>query len=98
VREVRDVSGLLLRGHGREIIRRGYQHKRLADSLADIYVATSEKAIAVSPLALVLAQVVGVVAVRRGGVGIDLQLRHDVGGREHIGVAIAIIGIDGALK
>jgi acyl-CoA dehydrogenase family protein 9 len=37
VKELRDVSESLLREHGREIIRRGYQHKRLADSLADIY-------------------------------------------------------------
>jgi acyl-CoA dehydrogenase family protein 9 len=37
VKELRDVSESLLREHGRDIIRRGYQHKRLADSLADIY-------------------------------------------------------------
>jgi acyl-CoA dehydrogenase family protein 9 len=37
VKQLRDVSESLLREHGREIIRRGYQHKRIADSLADIY-------------------------------------------------------------
>jgi acyl-CoA dehydrogenase family member 9 len=37
VKRLRDVSESLLRKHKREIIRRGFAHKRLADSLADIY-------------------------------------------------------------
>ena len=37
VKQLRDVSESLLRKHGREIVHRGFQHKRLADSLADIY-------------------------------------------------------------
>jgi acyl-CoA dehydrogenase family protein 9 len=37
VKRLRDVSESLLREHKREIVRRGFQHKRLADSLADIY-------------------------------------------------------------
>jgi acyl-CoA dehydrogenase family member 9 len=37
VKQLRAVSESLLRKHGREIIARGFQHKRLADSLADIY-------------------------------------------------------------
>ena len=37
VKRLRDVSESLLRRHKREIVRRGYAHKRLADSLADIY-------------------------------------------------------------
>jgi acyl-CoA dehydrogenase family member 9 len=37
VKRLRDVSESLLRRHGREIVHRGFQHKRLADALADIY-------------------------------------------------------------
>jgi acyl-CoA dehydrogenase family protein 9 len=37
VKRLRDVAGSLLRRHGREIVHRGFQHKRLADALADIY-------------------------------------------------------------
>ena len=37
VKRLRDVAESLLRRHGREIVRRGFQHKRLADALADIY-------------------------------------------------------------
>jgi acyl-CoA dehydrogenase family protein 9 len=37
VKQLRDVSESLLRKHGREVVRRGFQHKRIADSLADIY-------------------------------------------------------------
>jgi len=37
VKQLRDVSESLLRKHGREIVHRGFQHKRVADSLADIY-------------------------------------------------------------
>jgi acyl-CoA dehydrogenase family member 9 len=37
VKELRGVSESLLRAHGREIVRRGFQHKRIADALADIY-------------------------------------------------------------
>src|SRR5665809_97695 len=37
VKQLRAVSESLLRKHGREISARGFQHKRLADSLADIY-------------------------------------------------------------
>jgi acyl-CoA dehydrogenase family protein 9 len=37
VKQLRDVGESLLRRHGREIVHRGYQHKRIADSLADIY-------------------------------------------------------------
>jgi len=37
VKRLRDVSESLLREHKREIVRRGFAHKRLADSLADIY-------------------------------------------------------------
>jgi acyl-CoA dehydrogenase family protein 9 len=37
VKHLRDVSESLLRRHKREIIRRGFAHKRLADSLADIF-------------------------------------------------------------
>jgi acyl-CoA dehydrogenase family member 9 len=37
VKRLRDVSESLLRRHGREIVHRGFEHKRLADALADIY-------------------------------------------------------------
>jgi acyl-CoA dehydrogenase family protein 9 len=37
VNRLRDVAESLLRRHGREIVHRGFQHKRLADALADIY-------------------------------------------------------------
>lgn len=37
VKRLRAVSESLLREHGREIVRRGYHHKRIADALADIY-------------------------------------------------------------
>jgi acyl-CoA dehydrogenase family member 9 len=37
VKQLRDVSESLLRKHGRQIVRSGFQHKRIADSLADIY-------------------------------------------------------------
>ena len=37
VKELRDVSESLLRGHKREIANRQFAQKRLADSLADIY-------------------------------------------------------------
>jgi acyl-CoA dehydrogenase family protein 9 len=37
VKRLRDVSESLLRRDGREIVRRGFQHKRIADALADIY-------------------------------------------------------------
>ena len=37
VNRLRDVAESLLRRHGREILHRGFQHKRLADALADIY-------------------------------------------------------------
>jgi acyl-CoA dehydrogenase family member 9 len=37
VNRLRNVAQSLLRRHGREIVHRGFQHKRLADALADIY-------------------------------------------------------------
>jgi acyl-CoA dehydrogenase family member 9 len=37
VKRLRDVSESLLRRDGQEIVRRGFQHKRIADALADIY-------------------------------------------------------------
>jgi acyl-CoA dehydrogenase family member 9 len=37
VKRLRDVAESLLRRHGREIVHRGFHHKRLADALADIY-------------------------------------------------------------
>jgi acyl-CoA dehydrogenase family protein 9 len=37
VNRLRDVAESLLRRHGREIVYHGFQHKRLADALADIY-------------------------------------------------------------
>jgi acyl-CoA dehydrogenase family member 9 len=37
VKRLRDVSESLLRRNGQEIVRRGFQHKRIADALADIY-------------------------------------------------------------
>jgi acyl-CoA dehydrogenase family member 9 len=37
VKRLRDVSESLLREHGREIVGRGFQHKRIADAVADIY-------------------------------------------------------------
>jgi acyl-CoA dehydrogenase family member 9 len=37
VKRLRDISESLLRRNGQEIVRRGFQHKRIADALADIY-------------------------------------------------------------
>jgi acyl-CoA dehydrogenase family member 9 len=37
VKRLRDVSESLLRRDGQEIVRRGFQHKRIADALADVY-------------------------------------------------------------
>jgi acyl-CoA dehydrogenase family protein 9 len=37
VTRLRDVSESLLRRNGQDIVRRGFQHKRIADALADIY-------------------------------------------------------------
>ena len=37
VKRLRDVSESLLRRDGQDIVRRGFQHKRIADALADIY-------------------------------------------------------------
>ena len=37
VKQLRDVSESLLREHKADIVHRGFQHKRLADALADIY-------------------------------------------------------------
>jgi acyl-CoA dehydrogenase family protein 9 len=37
VKRLRDVSESLLRRNGQDIVRRGFQHKRIADALADIY-------------------------------------------------------------
>jgi acyl-CoA dehydrogenase family protein 9 len=37
VKQLRDVSESLLRRHKAEIVHRGFQHKRLADALSDIY-------------------------------------------------------------
>jgi acyl-CoA dehydrogenase family protein 9 len=37
VKRLRDVSESLLHRNGQQIVRRGFQHKRIADALADIY-------------------------------------------------------------
>jgi acyl-CoA dehydrogenase family member 9 len=37
VKRLRDVSESLLRRDGQDIVRRGFQHKRIADALADVY-------------------------------------------------------------
>jgi acyl-CoA dehydrogenase family member 9 len=37
VKRLRDISESLLRRDGQDIVRRGFQHKRIADALADIY-------------------------------------------------------------
>ena len=37
VKRLRDVSESLLRRNGQDIVRRGFQHKRIADALADVY-------------------------------------------------------------
>jgi acyl-CoA dehydrogenase family protein 9 len=37
VKQLREVAESLLRRHKRDIVARGFQHKRLADALADIY-------------------------------------------------------------
>jgi acyl-CoA dehydrogenase family protein 9 len=37
VKRLRDISESLLRRNGQDIVRRGFQHKRIADALADVY-------------------------------------------------------------